>query len=79
MIRGLHSSLEKARLEDLAAVLGRVGDKGVMTSGVARMIFDKRAEIDRVFAEYDALLASAAGSLAEADASGQPETASFAS
>lgn len=76
---GLHSSLEKARLEDLAAVLGRVGDKGGMTSGVARMIFDKRAEIDRVFAEYDALLASAAGSLAKADASGQPETASFAS
>lgn len=70
---GLHSSPEKATLEDLAAVLGRVGDEGGMTSGVARMIFDKRAEIERVFAEHDALLASAAGSAADADASGQPE------
>jgi hypothetical protein len=41
----LHSSLEKATLEDLVAVLGRVGDEGGMTSGVARMIFDKRSEI----------------------------------
>ncbi|WP_313434700.1 hypothetical protein [Novosphingobium sp.] len=60
---GLHSSLEKATLEDLASVLGRVGDEGGMTSGVARMIFDKRAEIERVFAEHDALVASASGSL----------------
>ncbi|GFE77646.1 hypothetical protein [Novosphingobium sp. TCA1] len=57
----LHSSLEKATLEDLAAVLGRVGDEGGMTSGVARMIFDKRSEIERVFAEHDALVKSAAG------------------
>lgn len=58
---GLHGSAEKATLEDLAAVLGRVGDEGGMTAGVARMIFDKRAEIERVFAEHDAIMASAAG------------------
>lgn len=52
---GLHSSPEKATLEDLAGVLGRVGDEGGMTAGVARMIFDKRAEIERVFAEHDAI------------------------
>ena len=63
---GLHSSLEKATLEDLASVLGRVGEEGGMTSGVARMIFDKRAEIERVFSEHDALVASAlhAGAIA---------------
>lgn len=53
---GLHSSPEKATLEDLAGVLGRVGDEGGMTAGVARMIFDKRAEIERVFAEHDAMI-----------------------
>jgi len=52
---GLHGSAEKATLEDL----GRVGDEGGMTAGVARMIFDKRAEIERVFAEHDAIMASA--------------------
>ncbi|WP_395397967.1 hypothetical protein WBP07_25905 [Novosphingobium sp. BL-8A] len=56
---GLHGSAEKATLEDLAGVLGRVGDEGGMTAGVARMIFDKRAEIERVFAEHDSIMASA--------------------
>ncbi|MEE4451142.1 hypothetical protein [Novosphingobium resinovorum] len=55
---GLHSSAERATLEDLAAVLGRVGDEGGMTSGVARMIFDKRTEIERIFAEHDAIVAA---------------------
>lgn len=60
---GLHSSLERATLEDLAGVLGRVGDEGGMTAGVARMIFDKRTEIERVFVEYDALFAQGANSM----------------
>lgn len=53
---GLHASAEKATLEDLAAVLGRVGDEGGMTAGVAKLIYDKRAEIERVFLEHDALM-----------------------
>lgn len=56
---GLHSSPERATLEDLAGVLGRVGDEGGMTSGVARMIFDKRSEIERIFAEHDHMLEAA--------------------
>lgn len=60
---GLHSSAERATLEDLAAVLGRVGDEGGMTSGVARMIFDKRTEIERIFAEHDAMLEAAPAKL----------------
>lgn len=50
---GLHGDLVKATLEDLAGVLGRVGDEGGMTAGVAKLIFAKRAEIERVFAEHD--------------------------
>ncbi len=33
---GLHSTPEKATLADLADVLGRVGEEGGMTAGVAR-------------------------------------------
>ncbi len=53
---GLHSSPEKATLEDLAGVLGRVGDEGGMTAGVAKLIYEKRAEIERVFMEHDSMV-----------------------
>lgn len=52
---GLHASLEKATLEDLAGVLGRVGEEGGMTAGVAKLILEKRQEIERIFAEHDGL------------------------
>ena len=68
---GLHSSPERATLEDLAGVLGRVGDEGGMTSGVARMIFDKRSEIKRVFAEHDAMVATPAPVLLGDDTNGR--------
>lgn len=50
---GLHPTPERATLADLADVLGRVGEEGGMTSGVAKLIFEKREEIERVFAEHD--------------------------
>lgn len=50
---GLHPTADRATLADLADVLGRVGEEGGMTSGVAKLIFEKRAEIERVFAEHD--------------------------
>ena len=53
---GLHASLEEATLKDLAAVLGRVGDEGGMTAGVAKLVFEKRQEIERILAEHDQLV-----------------------
>ncbi|SLK08867.1 MULTISPECIES: hypothetical protein [Novosphingobium] len=53
---GLHASLEEATLKDLAAVLGRVGDEGGMTAGVAKLVFEKRQEIERILAEHDQLI-----------------------
>ncbi|CCA89964.1 hypothetical protein [Novosphingobium sp. PP1Y] len=53
---GLHAGLEEATLKDLAAVLGRVGDEGGMTAGVAKLVFDKRQEIERILAEHDRLV-----------------------
>ena len=53
---GLHSTSEKATLADLAGVLGRVGEEGGMTAGVAKLLFEKRQEIERVFAEHDRMI-----------------------
>lgn len=58
---GLHSTPAKATLADLASVLGRVGEEGGMTAGVAKLMFDKREEIERVFSEHDHMVASGNG------------------
>ncbi|WP_238401928.1 hypothetical protein [Altererythrobacter sp. C41] len=55
----LHATAERATLADLASVLGRVGEDGGMTNGVAKLIFDRRDDIERVFAEHDAILVNA--------------------
>lgn len=56
---GLHSTPEKATLADLAGVLGRVGEEGGMTAGVAKLLFDKREDIEHVFAEHDRMVEAA--------------------
>lgn len=55
---GLHATLEEATLKDLASVLGRVGEEGGMTAGVAKLILDKRQDIERIFSEHDELVSS---------------------
>jgi hypothetical protein len=62
---GLHSTPEKATLSDMAGVLG---EEGGMTAGVAKLLFDKRDEIERVFLEHDAMLASQPAGTVEAPA-----------
>jgi len=59
---GLHSTPQKATLAD---VLGRVGEEGGMTSGVAKRLLDKRADIERVFAQHDKM--TRAGDAAHAE------------
>lgn len=58
---GLHSTPEKATLADLAGVLGRVGEEGGMTAGVAKPLFEKREEIERVFLEHDRMVEASEG------------------
>lgn len=55
----LHPTPDRATLADLADVLGRVGEEGGMTAGVAKLIFEKREDIERVFAEHDVMLCNA--------------------
>lgn len=54
----LHPTPERATLADLADVLGRVGEEGGMTAGVAKLLLEKREAIERVFAEHDVMLAN---------------------
>lgn len=52
----LHLTAASAIIADLAAALGRVGEEGGLTNGVAALILDKRKEIERAFADYDRLV-----------------------
>ena len=43
----LHTSPSTAVVADIAAILGRVGDEGGMTSGVTALILEKREAIEQ--------------------------------
>ena len=54
--RGLyHKTPEDATLSDLASLLGKIGDGESLAPGIAHMLLDRRTELDRIFAEHDAL------------------------
>jgi hypothetical protein len=50
-----HNNPVDAVLADLAVAFGRVGDEGGLTQGVARLVLEKRAEIEKAFADLDRL------------------------
>lgn len=52
----LHASASNAIIADIAAVLGRIGDEGGLTAGLAKLVIEKRAELEKAFADYDALV-----------------------
>jgi hypothetical protein len=47
----------EATISDLAALLGRVGEGDSLAPGIALIMLEKRAEIERIFADHDAMLA----------------------
>ena len=51
----LHLDPSSAIVADIAAALGRVGDEGGLTQGVAKLILEKRSEIETAFADLDRL------------------------
>ncbi|AIT81903.1 hypothetical protein [Novosphingobium pentaromativorans] len=51
----LHHEASSAIIADIAAALGRVGDEGGLTEGVARLILEKRAAIEKAFGDLDRL------------------------
>lgn len=53
----LHASAEQAVLSDLTAILGRIGAESGITSGIAKCLLEKRAEVEQAFADHDAMIA----------------------
>ena len=52
----------EATESDLAALLGQIGDGESLAPGIAHMMLERRAEIERLFAEHDEMMAEEAGS-----------------
>ncbi|MBL4858623.1 hypothetical protein [Qipengyuania huizhouensis] len=48
---------EEATVSDLASILGKIGDGESLAPGIAHMLLERRSEIERLFAEHDAMLA----------------------
>ena len=53
----MHETAQEAVIADIGAALGRVGDEGGLTKGVAKLVLDKRRQIEKAFADLDSLLA----------------------
>ncbi|WP_324827670.1 hypothetical protein [Qipengyuania zhejiangensis] len=50
---------EEATVSDLAGILGKIGDGESLAPGIAYTLLDRRNEIERLFADHDAMLAEA--------------------
>lgn len=50
-----HDTPTDATISDLAAVLGRISLDAGIAGGIAKLILEKRAEIEQVFAQHDAM------------------------
>lgn len=46
---------EEATQSDLAALLGKIGEGESLAPGIANKLLERRADIERIFAEHDAL------------------------
>lgn len=49
----LHTAPIDAALADISTILGRIGAETGITSGLAKLIIEKRAELEAVFADLD--------------------------
>lgn len=53
---GIHRCADDATKSDLAAILGKVGEGDSLAPGIAARLLEKRADIERIFAEHDAMM-----------------------
>jgi hypothetical protein len=44
---------DEATISDLAAMLGRVGEGDGLAPGIAKILLEKRREIEHIFADHD--------------------------
>lgn len=60
-----YKTSREATASDLAGVLGQIGDGESLAPGIAQMLLDKRGEIERLFAEHDAMTESEVSDLSD--------------
>lgn len=44
---------QEATMSDIAALLGRMGEGDSLAPGIAKIIFDKRRDIEHIFRDHD--------------------------
>ncbi|MEP0191228.1 MAG: hypothetical protein ABJP70_11450 [Erythrobacter sp.] len=47
----------EATASDIAALLGQIGDGESLAPGIAQTLIERRGDIERLFADHDAMLA----------------------
>jgi hypothetical protein len=47
---------QEATMSDIAALLGRMGDGDSLAPGIAKIILDKRREIEHIFRDHDDMI-----------------------
>lgn len=55
----------EATASDIAGLLGQIGDGESLAPGIAQTLIEKRAEIERLFKDHDAMMEDQAASEAE--------------
>lgn len=64
----MHHAPIDAAVADIATILGRIGADSGIAAGIARKIIEKRAELERVFAELDEMMTIHANTFAPGEA-----------
>lgn len=59
---GFFRTPNDATISDLAAVFGRIGEHDSLAPGIAKILFDKRREIEHIFADHDLMIQGLEGS-----------------
>jgi hypothetical protein len=52
-----YKTARDATVSDLSGLLGQIGEGESLAPGIAYMLLERRTEIERLFAEHDAMLA----------------------
>ena len=51
-----HKTPEDATMSDIAALLGRMGEGDSLAPGIAKIILDKRREIESILSDHDKMV-----------------------
>jgi hypothetical protein len=68
-----------ATVSDLAGMLGQIGEGESLAPGIAYMLLERRAEIERLFAEHDKMLEEEAAIKAAKDSAAPDNVAKLPS